>query len=127
MELPKSVDVLVLEDNPNLLEIILCNMPHRIIVSCAESSEELKEFLEQERRAKLYFLDDQVPRKKGGAPDYKFMYHSRLVLEKMPEGIIFYIGSTPDARVRSYCLEKGIEIIERRKINDKIRQLLLSS
>src|SRR3989344_1543270 len=100
MELSRDVDVLILEDNPTLLELVLCNMPQRIIVSCAETSEELKEFLEQERRAKLYFLDDQVPGKKGGAPDYKFMYHSRLVLEKMPEGIIFYIGSTPDERVR---------------------------
>lgn len=127
MELPRNVDVLILEDNATLLELILCNMPQRIIVSGVETSEELKEFLEQERRAKLYFLDDQVPGKKGGAPDYKFMYHSRLVLEKMPEGIIFYIGSTSDARTKSYCLEKGIEIIERRKINDKIRQLLLSS
>lgn len=127
MGIPKQVDVLVLEDNTALLELILDRIPAELTIESVKESKSLRDFLEQERYARLYFLDDEVPEYKGAAPDHAFINNSALILQKRPDGKVFYIGGTPDEKIRNYCSNRGIEIVEKLRVGDKARQLLLKS
>lgn len=116
-------DIFILEDDEVYQRILEIQIPEGLTHVLAGDGKEFEDYLANDGRARLYFLDDRVPDASGNV-GFHFLKHCAHLLELRPDSKVFYHGSAPDREERAYCHEHAIPIVARRDIGDIIKNEL---
>ncbi len=119
------VDILVLEDNRGCRLAIFYQIPDTLRSTFVKNSREFKQYLGNNGRADRYFLDNEVP-DDDGIPTGQFIYHADILLDKMPDSRIVYIGGTLSTEIEQYCQLHRIPMVNKSKVGKYIKENLKS-
>ena len=113
-------DIFILEDNTIDRRRMEGQIPEELTYVLAKDGREFEDYLANDGRARLYFLDDMVPDSSGNA-GFHFIKHCTHLTELRPDAKVFYTGSVPGSREEAYCGEHDIQIVQKSEISDIIR------
>ncbi|MBU2615610.1 MAG: hypothetical protein KKC19_00735 [Nanoarchaeota archaeon] len=123
------IDLLILEDDFEIIKEIRNVVPEEYGVRFCTATSEFKDFLESDEKARLYFLDDNVPwepntKDRYETPSAQFDYNVAELLIFHPEAKVFYTGSFPDTSARRLIQEHSIKRIDKSEIGKVTREEL---
>ncbi len=118
------MDILLLEDDRKSQVDITSQIPESFITKTVGNSVEFRQYLEAGGKARLYLLDDEVP-ENYGKPTGRFIYHSGILLKRMPDSKIVYIGCPFYDSVEKYCESHGIPIIGKDRVGEFVKKNLI--
>lgn len=111
--LKEMKDILILEDDSSNQERMIKQIPTGLTYFLASDGREFEQFFNENNKARVYFLDNQVPDifgKKG----FHFVKHCNYLLKHDPIAIVFYHGSNSwDPDIIDYCDSHEIGTISR--------------
>ena len=118
-------EILILEDDEELPYIftitlesllpkqkVLLGTTFRIV----QTSRQFLDYLQDGGQAGLYFLDDRVPKDSGCPIDPFFLIHYHALLTHNPEARVFYTGGAPTCETETFCLGKGVPLIQKEQV-----------
>jgi len=118
-------EILILEDDEHLPLIFKLNLATLLpkqeglkdtIVRYVETSRQFLDYLQDGGQAGLYFLDDRVPKDSGCPIDPFFLIHYHALLTHNPEARVFYTGGAPTRETETFCIEKGVPLIQKEQV-----------
>lgn len=128
-------EILILEDDENLPYIFRLNLESLLpkqkslkdtTIRIVQTSREFLDYLHDDCKAKVYFLDDRVPMDFGCPIDPLFFTHYNALWERNPKAPVFYIGGSPSSDTKIFCEGKGIPIIRKENVPVKAIEVLLA-
>lgn len=115
--------ILILEDGKEKQKQILQTIPKGIDYTIVKNQKEFNNYLKKNKKAELYFLDDDVPTLRGW--NFPIFDENYTALRKHDQnGKVFYIGDLPLKHEEDFCREAGVEIIKTNQIPEKIQEYL---
>ena len=116
-------DILLLEDYKIYQDMMVGQIPEGLTHRLVSNGHEFEKYLADGGQARLYFLDDEV-QDASGTDGFHFIKHCSHLLKQRPEAKVFYHGSIPLREEFAYCEKHNIQLINRSRIGDIIRQEL---
>lgn len=111
--LKEMKDILILEDDSSNQERMIKQIPAGLTYFLANDGQEFEMFFEENNKARVYFLDNQVPDILGNK-GFHFLKHCNYLLKHDPNAIVFYQGAASwDPDIIDYCEEHGVKMINR--------------
>ncbi len=118
----EQLDALILEDEKQ--EMIREQIPAGITFKIVGTSSEFQGYFKDGNRAKLYFLDNHVPRRDGEGPRAELEFNYRQLKRFVPDAKVFYIGADPEKQVIDFCSANKIPVIGKHEVGTYIKKEL---
>lgn len=119
LQIMEQLDALILEDEyqKTILDGICAGVNFKIV----STSTEFQMYLRNNGRAKLYFLDNYVPRREGEEIRAELEFNYKALKRFVPDAKVFYIGSDPEERIINFCSNNNIQIISKYEVGKQIK------
>ena len=116
----EQLDALILEyeHQKTILEGISAGVNFKIV----STSTEFQIYLRNNGRARLYFLDNYVPRRDGEEIRAELEFNYKALKRFVPDAQIFYIGSDPEKKIIDFCSNNNIQIINKYEVGKRIKK-----